>query len=216
MRPIAGDAEPDEFGALHLDPVRGEGPALAAEFDQGGGVGKIRLRLALGAVILLLDLPLDRQAVAVPAGHVIRIVAEHLLAARHHVLEDLVERVADMDVAIGVRRPVVEDEARPALGRRAQRPVKVELLPARQNLRLLLRQAGAHREVGLGQKQRFRVIARFTVGHLTVSQLGVRIGLGLLTSRLRCGKGLRPALRLASGNDRSDPALPHRYGRGRA
>src|ERR1700734_9932 len=52
MRPIPGDAEPDEFGALHLDPVRGEGPAFAAEFDQGRGIGKIRLLLALGAVVL--------------------------------------------------------------------------------------------------------------------------------------------------------------------
>ena len=74
------------------------------------------LVLALGAV-LLLDLPLDRQAVAVPARHVVGVVAEHLLAARHHVLEDLVERVPDMDVAVGVGRAVVQDEFRPAAAR---------------------------------------------------------------------------------------------------
>jgi hypothetical protein len=38
------------------------------------------LVLALGAV-LLLDLPFDRQAVAVPAGHVVGVLAQHLLAA---------------------------------------------------------------------------------------------------------------------------------------
>src|ERR1700689_322387 len=66
-----------------------------------------------------------------------------------------------MDVAVGVRRAVVEDEARPALAGGAQPPVKAEAVPALKDRRLLLRQAGAHREVGLGQKQRFRVIARF-------------------------------------------------------
>ena len=63
---------------------------------------------------------------AVPAGHVVRIVAEHLLRARHHVLEDLVERMADMDVAVGIGRPVVEDEFRPALRRLAQPAIEVE------------------------------------------------------------------------------------------
>ena len=83
----------------------GELPALFAESNQSRGIGKVRLRLALGAVILLLDLPFDRQAMAVPARHVIRIEAEHLLASRHHVFEDLVERMPDMDVAVGVGGP---------------------------------------------------------------------------------------------------------------
>ena len=50
------------------------------------------LVLALGA-ILLLDLPFDRQAVAVPARHVVRVVAEHLVRADDDVLQDLVQRV---------------------------------------------------------------------------------------------------------------------------
>src|SRR5262249_28705262 len=67
----------------------------------------------------------------------------------------------DMDVAVGVRRPVVEDEAGAAFGGRAQPPVKVELSPALKDFRLLLRQTCAHRKVGFRQKQRFAVIARF-------------------------------------------------------
>jgi hypothetical protein len=90
--------------------------------------------------------------VAVPARHVVRIEAEHLLAARHHILEDLVERMADMDVAVGVGRAVVEDEFRQARRGRAHPLVEAELMPARQQLRLLLRQPGAHGEVGLGQE----------------------------------------------------------------
>jgi len=147
MGPIALHAEPLEFLALHLDPMRGEGAALAAEFNDRHRV----LVLALRAV-LLLDLPLDRQPMAVPARHVIGIVAEHLLAARHHVLEDLVERVADMDVAVGVGRAVVEDEFRAAARGCPQPLVEVKLLPAGEDFGLLLRQPGAHGKVGLGQK----------------------------------------------------------------
>ena len=112
MVPVALDAEALELLALHVEPVLGIGAAFLAERDHRRGVGEVRLRLALGAVVLLLDLPFDRQAVAVPARHVVGVVAEHLLAARHHVLEDLVERVADMDVAVGVGRAVVQDEFR--------------------------------------------------------------------------------------------------------
>jgi hypothetical protein len=124
---------------------------------------------------LLLDHPFDRQAVAVPAWHVVRIEAEHLLALRHYVLEDLVQRMPDMDVAIGVRRPVVEDESRPAFAGGAQKPVKIEAAPALEDFRLFLRQAGAHRKGGLGQKQRFAVIARFgrRFGHGAPSTKGM-------------------------------------------
>ncbi len=165
MRPIADHAEPLKFFALYLDPVLGELAALAAKFDQRRRIGQIRLRLAFGAVILFLDLPFDRQAMAIPARHVIGIEPQHLLAARHHVLKNLIERMADMDVAVGVRRTVVEHESRPARRRSPQPRVQIELLPARENFRLPLRQAGAHGKLGLGQKQRFAVIARFGFGH---------------------------------------------------
>ena len=75
MLPIADDAEALELLTLHLDPVLGEGTAL-----RGAGVtiGTSSL-LRLGAVALF-DLPLDRQAVAVPAGDVVGVLAQHLLA----------------------------------------------------------------------------------------------------------------------------------------
>src|SRR6202044_1608949 len=117
---------------------------------------------------------------AVPARHIVRIEAEHLLALGHHILEDLVERVADMNVAVGVRRPVVQHKARSALARGAQRLVKAELLPPRQNFRLLLRQTSAHREIGLGQEQRLGIIARFgrRIGHAGPSNKPVAVRKG--------------------------------------
>jgi hypothetical protein len=64
----------------------------------------------------LLDLVLDRQAVAVPARHIGRVETGQRLGADDDVLEDLVHRVADVDVAVGVGRAVVQHEARAALG----------------------------------------------------------------------------------------------------
>ena len=158
MIPIAGDAQALELLALHVDPVLGIGAAFAAERDDRFGIGEVGLGLALLAIVLLLDLPLDRQAVAVPAGHVVRVLARHLLRADHDVLQDLVEGVADVDVAVGVGRAVVQDEFRPSLARLAQRGIEILARPARQNLRLLLRQAGAHGKVGLRQKQGLRIV----------------------------------------------------------
>ena len=80
--PVADDAEALELLALGVDPVLREGAALGAEFVDLDVV----LVLALGAV-LLLDLPLDGQAVAVPARHIGRVVAEHLHGAADEVLE---------------------------------------------------------------------------------------------------------------------------------
>ena len=145
--PVAFDAEPLELLALHADPVLGKSAALLAELVDRHLV----LVLALGA-ILLLDLPFDRQAVAVPSGHVVGIEAQHLLAARHHVLQDLVQRRADVDVAVGVRRTVVQHELGPAHGGLAQPVIEPDPGPPLQQLRLALRQARAHGKVRLRQK----------------------------------------------------------------
>ena len=83
---IADHAEALELLRLDAHPVAREFPAFAAELDDRHGV----LVLAFGA-ILLLDLPLDGQAVAVPAGHIIGIEAEHLVRAGDHVLQNLVQ-----------------------------------------------------------------------------------------------------------------------------
>src|SRR5262249_31360082 len=79
----------------------------------------------------------------------------------------LVERVADMDVAVGVGWAVVQDEFVAALRGLAQFPVEPKLLPAREQFGLLLRQASAHREARLGQEQRRAIVVfvRLLVGH---------------------------------------------------
>ena len=154
MGPVAGDAQALEFLALGVEPALRIGAALPAEGDHGGAVGELGLGLALGAVIVFLDLPLDGQAVAVPARHIVRVLAQHGLRAADHVLEDLVQGVADVDVAIGVGGAVVQHEFRPTASGLAHELVEVHRLPAGENLRLLLRQARAHGELGLRQVER--------------------------------------------------------------
>ncbi|MGX0965827.1 hypothetical protein AB7M63_006276 [Bradyrhizobium japonicum] len=161
MIPVADDAEPLELLALHVDPIRRISAAFLAERHHRGGVAEIGLLLALLAVVLLLDLPFDRQAVAVPAGHVIGVEAEHLLALGHDVLEDLVQRVPDMDVAVGVGRAVMQHEFGAALGFPAQLVVETDVVPIFQQFRLALRQAGAHREIRLRQIKGLGIVFDF-------------------------------------------------------
>ncbi len=153
MPPVAFDAQALKFLALHLDPVLREVAALFAEFVDLDLI----LVLSLGAV-LLLDLPFDRQAVTIPARNVVRVVAKHLVRARNQIFQNFIECMADMDVAVRIRRAVVENEFLAALRGLAHQLVEIDLLPARENLRLLLGQAGAHRKIGLGQEQRLRII----------------------------------------------------------
>ena len=68
--PVALDAEPLELLALHADPFFGIGAAFGAEQDR---IDLVLVEL-LGAIGLL-DLPLDRQAVAIPAGYIRRVLA---------------------------------------------------------------------------------------------------------------------------------------------
>ena len=72
-------------------------------------IGDWHLVLVLALLaILLFDLPFDRQAVAVPSGHVIGILAKHGLRTVDHILQDLVERMSDMQLAVGIGRAVMQ------------------------------------------------------------------------------------------------------------
>jgi hypothetical protein len=102
--PLAEDAEALELLLLDGDVFVRIFAALAAERNRG--------HLALLGAQIPVDLELDRQAVAVPAGHVRRVLAHHAAAAEQQVLEDLVHDVADVDVAVRVGRSVVQDEER--------------------------------------------------------------------------------------------------------
>ena len=139
---------------MDADPFVGEVTTLLAKLDDGDLV----LVLA-GLAIVLFDLPFDRQTVAIPPRHVVRVFAHHLLRAIDDVLQDFVERGTDMEMAVGVRRAIVQDELLAAAALLAQPLVELHLGPALEELGLALGQAGTHREVRLGQKDgRFIVL----------------------------------------------------------
>ena len=142
------DAEPLELLALDVDELLGVLPAFLADGRHGHG-------LFLLAEVLV-DLDLDGQAVAVPAGDVGGVMPEHGAGLDDEVLEDLVEGRAQVDVAVGVGRAVVEDEGRTAVGGALLEDALVEpvRLPLPDRLGLLLGQGGLHGESGLGQVER--------------------------------------------------------------
>ena len=154
--PVAQHAQPLEFIPLLVDPAGGVDAAGGAEL----GLGDLALGPALGAEFFL-DLPFDRQAMAVPARHVIHVIAQHEPGADHEVLEDLVQGMADMDRAIGVRGAIMQHEQGPAIGLtfRADGVIKIRLLPARQELGLELGQARPHGEGRLRQEDSVAVVA---------------------------------------------------------
>ncbi len=103
---------------------------------------------------LVIDLDLDGQAVAIPARNVGRIEARHGLRFDDKILEDFIERGAQVNPPVGVRRPVVQHVSGPARARGANLVIQLLLLPPRQHLRLGLRQVGLHGESGRWQIDR--------------------------------------------------------------
>ncbi|EHM55942.1 hypothetical protein HMPREF9080_00243 [Cardiobacterium valvarum F0432] len=155
VRPVAKDAEADEIGLLQLDLTCGITAAGGAKFRSA----HLRTRLA----DFLLNLLLNRQAVAVPARDVRAIETEHLARFGDDVFQDFIEGMADVNRAVGVGRAVVQDEFRAARERCALFAVNIVVLPESEDFRLALRQIAAHREIGGGQIQ-----SVFIVSHVVV------------------------------------------------
>ena len=111
-------------------------------------------QLKLGDTRLLIAeraqrLQLDRQAVGIVAGHIGCLKAGHILIADDDVLDDLVERGAHVDVAVGIRRAVVQDVLRLALVVLDHLLIDMVVLPVLEHLGLFFRQAGPHFKRGL-------------------------------------------------------------------
>ena len=139
-RPVGEDAEALELSALLLDVGGGEFRAGLADAE---GVERLLLRLQF-----LHHLVLDRQAMAVPARDVRRPEAAHGLIAEDGILEQLVEGGADVDVAVGERRTIMQDEGGLAGGACLNLAIQAVPLPVGDTGGLAFGQAGPHREVG--------------------------------------------------------------------
>ncbi len=152
--PFAQHAQALEVLHLQADLLGGEGAALGLHFIA-----------AQVAAVQLLDLVLDRQAVAVPAGHVARVQALQLARLDDHVLQHLVDRVADVDLAVGVGRAVVQDEFLAPGAGGAQALVQAALVPLLHPARLALGQVAAHGEGRVGQVERLAVVGLVLGAH---------------------------------------------------
>ena len=84
--------------------------------------------------------------------------------------EDVIQgedvRVANMDVAVGIGRAVMQHEFRLALRGFAELAVEVDLVPPRQHFRFAGRQACAHRKFGLRQVEGLGIVVRIGFGGL--------------------------------------------------
>ena len=149
--PVAEHAQATETGLLQLDVLDSELVAELADLSRGGLVE------LLGAE-LLLDLVLDRLAMAVPTGDVGNLIALHHPVAVDHVLGDLIHGVADVDRAVGVRRAVVQHELLVTLVLLQNLLVDLVVLPVLESLRLGLGKTGTHGKTGLGQIHRLLVL----------------------------------------------------------
>ena len=148
MVPVAEHAQALEILFLPLDLLRRIGAAQA-----------LRLLHRQVLAVLLFDLALDRHAVTVPAWHVHGVEARQVARLDDDVLQNLVHRMADVDVAVGVGRAVVQDELRPAVAGCADFAVKPSFLPALDPLRLAPGKVAAHGERRVGKVQRVLVIS---------------------------------------------------------
>ena len=60
--------------------------------------------------VLLFDLDFDGHAMAIPAGHIDRVVARHLLGLDDDVFKNFIDGVANMNCRVGVGRAIVQDK----------------------------------------------------------------------------------------------------------
>ena len=107
------------------------------------------------AAQFLFDLGLDRQAVAIPTGHVGRVVARHAFGLDDQVFQDFVEAGAEMNGSRRIGRAVMQHEERLALAGLQNSLVEVGFFPGGELFRLVLRQAGLHGKIGFRQVESF-------------------------------------------------------------
>ena len=149
--PIAQYPEALEIRALRIDLLVG---VLAA-----GGTKCLGIDLLPHPAVRFLHLHLDGQPMAIPAGHIGRIVAVERARLDDDVLEDLVDGMAQVDRPIGVGRSVRQHERRPAFDRIADLLIQADALPGRQHRGLAVRQVCLHGKSRARQVDRIFIVS---------------------------------------------------------
>ena len=120
---------------------------------------------------------LNGQPMAVPAGNKDGVVAHHGPGLDNKIFENLVQGVAHVDVAVGVRGAVVEDPHATTRSKLPEFLIDLPLLPRAKNLRLSFREARLHGKGRLGQ-----VEGRLVVHHASETKAPIGTDEGLVTA----------------------------------
>ena len=151
--PFSKDAQALEAVSLEVHEFFGVAPARLPDLD--------RAHLRLAGPELLLNIDLDRQPVAVPAGQIRGVETCQGLGLDDEVFQNFVECRPQVDRPVGVRRTVMQGIKRGSLASRANLTVEVVLGPFRKPLGLVLRQIRFHRKAGSGKIECTFQIGRF-------------------------------------------------------
>src|SRR5206468_12104324 len=143
MGPVAENSKSLEFLPLDLHELFGVGPAGSPDLQGPHGL-LLRPQLPVDAM-------LDGETMAIPPGPIRGVEPHHGSRLDHEVLDNLVERLAEVDVAIGVRGAVVEKESRTSPPGLPDELIESDAFPVLQPPRLPLRQARLHREFRAGK-----------------------------------------------------------------
>ena len=185
VRPLAHHPHADKPLALQVDLRFGKGAAFAAEGVRAAAVGP-----------RLLHLMLYGQPVAVPPRQIGGVKPRQRLAAHHHILQDFVHRMANVQRAIGIGGTIMQDEFFAPRRRLPHAPVQIPLLPRAQHFRLAPRQVPAH---GKGRRKQVKGIAVFRHGKG-----------GIIAPPRFAAGGLRRAKRGAAVANERQPRKPRR------
>ena len=160
MIPIAGHAQTTELFLLRFHIAQCKLFAAVAE-HQLIGIATIQAQS-------IDRLGFNRQTMGIPAGHVRRVITAHRFIFNDHILEHFIQSMAQMNIAVGIRRPVMEDEFWLAGVLFQNAAVNAHFIPLLQNSRFLLRQVAAHFKIGLRQIQSCAVFVLFLlVSHVS-------------------------------------------------
>ena len=100
---IADNAHADKIGFLDFNPLFRVFQTFAAQF-KNGHIRPILSRIFQYGIF-------NRKAVGIPARNIICHVPRHVLVADNNILQCLIQSVADVDLAVRIRRSVMEHEA---------------------------------------------------------------------------------------------------------
>ena len=167
MIPVAEHAKALEFLALDIDELVRVLAAAAAY--------RIRRHFLFLFAKLVLNLQFDGQAVAVPAGHIHGLLPLNVAGLDGDVLEDLVQGMAEMQMAVGVGRAIVQTKRAPAARSFQHGSVNIVLFPPAQHFGFTLGEIGFHGKGCIGKIQALFVIAHGQAPYISTPKCNRKI-----------------------------------------